>query len=283
MVPFATLQGNSGKCLIETYNVATVPSIQVLKIIQTQKGKASRSPQRMLVVGNPKMPFIPWIRPSKRLKDLAWASVEAEVIAKLFKTEAITGEQATKAYVQLQMSETQIIHLATHGLLDDIRQLGIPGAIALAPSDHDSGFLTAGEIYTMKLSADLVVLSACNTGRGKITGDGVVGLSRCLIAAGVKSVIVSLWSIDDLSTALLMLRFYQLFQENMSAVRSLNNAQRWLMGVEKEMLTDWIEEHRHFLSATLRINLSRRLHLIKNEERPFQAPIYWAGFCAIGQ
>jgi CHAT domain-containing protein len=62
-----------------------------------------------------------------------------------------------------------------------------------------------------ELNADLVVLSACDTGRGKITGDGVVGLSRALISAGTPSVIVSLWSVDDQATSELMQKFYQLW------------------------------------------------------------------------
>ncbi|MGB5898247.1 MAG: CHAT domain-containing protein [Geitlerinemataceae cyanobacterium] len=66
------------------------------------------------------------------------------------------------------------------------------------------GLLTAGEILDLKLNADLVVLSACDTGRGEITGDGVVGLSRALVTAGVPSIVVSLWKVDDAATAELM-------------------------------------------------------------------------------
>lgn len=94
----------------------------------------------------------------------------------------------------------------------------VPGAIALTPSrtsnadnmaDNNDGFLTATELANLKLTADLVVLSACSTGRGDITGDGVIGLSRSLFIAGVPSVIVSLWNVRDESTALLMTEFYK--------------------------------------------------------------------------
>lgn len=64
------------------------------------------------------------------------------------------------------MPQQHIVHLATHGLLDDIKGLGVPGAIALAPSGKDGGLLTADEILALKLNAELVVLSACDTGRG---------------------------------------------------------------------------------------------------------------------
>lgn len=105
------------------------------------------------------------------------------------------------------MANARIIHLATHGILDEIWGLG--SAIALAPSTKDNGLLTADEILTMNLNAELVVLSACNTGQGRITGDGVIGLSRSLISVGVPSVIVSLWTVLDAPTASLMQEFYQ--------------------------------------------------------------------------
>ncbi len=112
------------------------------------------------------------------------------------------------------MAQAQIIHLATHGLLQygDPQASGIrdiPGAIALAPSAASDGLLTSAEILTMKLNAELVVLSACATGRGDITGDGVVGLSRALITAGVPSIIVSLWLVPDAPTSELMREFYR--------------------------------------------------------------------------
>jgi CHAT domain-containing protein len=85
----------------------------------------------------------------------------------------------------------------------------MPGLIALAPSSGDDGFLSAKEVLAMRLVAELVVLSACNTGRGRVTGDGVVGLSRAFIAAGVPSVIVSLWTVPDMPTSSLMTDLYQ--------------------------------------------------------------------------
>jgi CHAT domain-containing protein len=107
------------------------------------------------------------------------------------------GNQAKKT--SILHSKARITHLATHGILDDIR--GLDSAIALAPLGNDNGSLTADEILNLKLNAELVVLSACNTGRGKITGDGAVGLWRFLISAGTASAIVSLWSVPDALTA----------------------------------------------------------------------------------
>ncbi|HEY9297580.1 MAG TPA: CHAT domain-containing protein, partial [Phormidium sp.] len=142
-------------------------------------------------------------------------------------TQAITGSLGTKANVVQKMSTARIIHLATHGLLDDFRGLG--SAIALTPSGNDNGLLTAEEILDLKLSADLVVLSACDTGRGRITGDGVVGLSRALISAGVPSVIVSLWAVPDAPTAQLMTAFYQNLQTNPDKAQALRQAMLKMM------------------------------------------------------
>jgi CHAT domain-containing protein len=162
-----------------------------------------------LVVGNPTMPSVspyPGEAP-QQLDPLPGAEQEAKAIAPLFNTQPLIGNPATETAIKPLLPKARMIHLATHGLLDDFRGLG--SAIAFTPSSSDDGLLTAEEILDLKLNAELVVLSACNTGRGRITGDGVVGLSRSLISAGVPSVIVSLWAVLDDSTAFLMTEFYR--------------------------------------------------------------------------
>lgn len=285
LVPFAALQDSEGKFLIEKQTIITAPSIQALDLINQNDNSRTitNSLIESIVVGNPKMPTIPLTDPPVELQDLAWAETEAKVISHFLKTKAFTGALAIKTDILPLLPQARIIHFATHGLLDDIRQLGIPGAIALSSSNNDDGFLTAGEIYDMKLNAELVILSACNTGRGKITGDGVVGLSRSLFAAGVKSVIVSLWSVEDLSTTLLMVKFYQIFRKGVSATIALNDAQRWLLGVTKEELKIWVKTNSRFFDATLKVNLLRRLHQLDDNIKLYRHPRYWAAFCAIGQ
>lgn len=151
--------------------------------------------------------------PLEQLLELP-GSEEARAIATLLNTKPLTGNQATETVVVQQMATHRIIHLATHGLLDDFLGLGVPGAIALAPDGKADGLLTANEILDLKLNSDLVVLSACDTGRGRITGDGVIGLSRSLILAGTPSVVVSLWAVPDAATASLMTEFYQALLKN---------------------------------------------------------------------
>ncbi|HEY9904004.1 MAG TPA: CHAT domain-containing protein, partial [Candidatus Sericytochromatia bacterium] len=83
---------------------------------------------------------------------------------------------------------------------------------------------TADQILNLKLNAELVVLSACDTGRGRVTGDGVIGLSRSLISVGVPSVIVSLWSVPDSPTASLMTEFYRQMQQQPDKAQALRSA-----------------------------------------------------------
>ena len=234
VVPFPALIDEGGKYLIEKHTILTAPAIQVLQLTNQQRKQVLGD--KVLVVGNPTMPSIPLEIGEKpeQLPPLPGAQKEALAIAKLLKTTAITGNQATKSSIVQQMLKSRIIHLATHGLLDDFKGLGVPGAIALAPDPPSSlskeqqsginGLLTADEILDLKLNAELVVLSACDTGRGKITGDGVIGLSRSLITAGVSSVIVSLWSVPDEPTASLMSEFYQNIQKNPDKAQALRQA-----------------------------------------------------------
>ncbi len=188
LIPFVALQDTKGKYLIEKQTILTAPSIQVLDLTRRQRQQVSG--KGALVVGNPKIE--PQVSREHDIFQLSGAEQEAIQIAEILKTKALIGNQPTKALILQQMPNARIIHLATHGLLDDVKKLGIPGAIVLAPEGKDNGLLTAGEILNLKLklNAELVVLSACNTGQGKLTGDGVIGLSRSLITAGVPSIVV---------------------------------------------------------------------------------------------
>ena len=241
LVPFPALQGKDGKYLVEKHTILTAPSIQVLQLTREQRqkrgsGESGVGSGNALVVGNPTMPSVPPKLGEKpqQLPSLPGAEKEANAIAPLLNTKPLIGNQATKSAVEQLMSKARIIHLATHGLLDEYRGLG--SAIALAPDSSYkeeigkvNGLLTAEEILDLKLNAELVVLSACNTGRGKITGDGVIGLSRSLISAGVPSVLVSLWSVPDAPTAQLMTEFYQNLQKNPDKAQALRQAMLTIM------------------------------------------------------
>ncbi|MEG4405113.1 CHAT domain-containing protein [Microcoleus sp. MON2_D5] len=223
LVPFVALQDPTGQYLIEKHTILTAPAIQILQLTRQSRQKLRQlSLQNNLVVGNPIMPKIG--TPPRQLAPLPGSEQEAITIAQLLNTKPITGSQATKASIVQQMLKARIIHLATHGLLNEVKRRDLPGAIALAPSANDDGLLTSSEILDLKLNAELVVLSACNTGRGKLTGDGVLGLSRALISAGVSSIIVSLWLVPDEPTAELMAEFYRQLQKNPNKAQALRQA-----------------------------------------------------------
>ncbi|MEM9217565.1 MAG: CHAT domain-containing tetratricopeptide repeat protein [Cyanobacteria bacterium P01_F01_bin.150] len=224
LVPFVALQNQNGTYLIEQHTVLTAPSIQVLALTATLQ-KTARA-ESLLVVGNPTMPSFPDI---DVLPALPGAEREALDIAKLFNTTALVRGNASESVVKAKMPEADVIHLATHGLLEygwpeDSGVKDVPGAIVLAEDLEADGLLTASEILDLNLRANLVVLSACDTGRGRVTGDGVIGLSRSLIIAGAPSVIVSLWSVPDAPTAELMVEFYQQLRVTSDKAQALRQA-----------------------------------------------------------
>ncbi|MGH8538737.1 MAG: CHAT domain-containing protein [Gammaproteobacteria bacterium] len=228
LVPFPALEDNSGRHLVDRHTILTAPSIQLLDLTrQRRKRILSKSLGRALVVGNPSpMPKILAYpdEPPMQLDPLLGSEREAIDVAKILNTEPVINAKATKASVISRMAKARIIHLATHGILDDIPGNDMPGAIALAPSGSDDGLLTAEEIVNMAFETELVVLSACDTGRGHISGDGVIGLSRSVIIAGAPSVIVSLWKVPDAATSVLMTRFYEYLSHGRDKAAALRQA-----------------------------------------------------------
>ena len=224
LVPFPALQDANGTYLIDKHTPLTAPAIQVLELTQRRGNGETLRGEEILVVGNPEMPSLSLIpgEPVVPLSSLPGAEREATIVAELLETEALIGSAATETTVRERMDTASIIHLATHGILDEFR--GIGSSITLTPDGEADGFLTAEEILEMNLDAELVVLSACDTGRGKLTGDGVVGLSRSLVTAGVKSVVVSLWQVPDAPTADLMAQFYKNLQQGLDKGQALRTA-----------------------------------------------------------
>jgi CHAT domain-containing protein len=214
LVPFAALQDSSGKYLIERHTIQIAPSIQTLAL-----KKPVNSNNQALIIGNPSpMP--------ETLAALPGTEIEANTIATMFNVPPILEGEATETKVTELIEQASLIHFATHGLFNEKQPL--QSSLALAASDGD-GFLTADDILNYKLQADLVFLSACNTGRGKITGDGAIGLSRSFLAAGAQSAIVSLWYVPDLPTATLAIEFYRHLQATQDKAPALRQAMLTVM------------------------------------------------------
>ncbi|MEL7313746.1 MAG: CHAT domain-containing protein, partial [Cyanobacteria bacterium J06559_3] len=238
LVPFPALLDEAGDRLIQHHTLLTVPSISVLDLTQQRRtrlrGVQPMNPESAdwLIVGNPEMPEVwnPQLQTMQQLPTLQGAEREALEVATLFNTHALIGSDASESRVKDRIETAQVVHLATHGLLEygSVESSGIediPGAIALTPEADQDGLLTSAEILNeLTLQADLVVLSACDTGRGDITGDGVLGLSRSLIAAGAPSVVVSLWAVPDAPTADLMIKFYAELKQGKDKAQALRQA-----------------------------------------------------------
>ncbi|MFN6468685.1 MAG: CHAT domain-containing protein [Nostoc sp. SerVER01] len=241
LVPFPALQDNDGKYLIEKHTILTAPSIEILNSTRQRQKQIRGLKKDILVVGDPTI-HTKFLQNPYRLEPLPDARQAAEVIAKLLKTQAIIGEQATKAFITQQMESMQLIHISSHALLYEIEELDIPGAIILASSENDEkcdGALKAWEVLNLKLNAELVVLSACSTGQGNITGDGVIGLSRSFMIAGVPSIIVSLWKVSAPPAKLLMTEFYQNLQRNMDKAAALREAMLKIKAEKTSRIKYW--------------------------------------------
>jgi CHAT domain-containing protein len=205
------------------YPKSTAPSIQVLGLTEQRRSQlANQRPvtgDEVLLVGNPTLPE------GLRLPNLLGAEEVVDEVARLYpNAQPLKGSAATETIVKQRMATARLIHLATHGLLETVGESGIPGAIALAPDDQNDGLLTPAEILPLSLQAELVVLSACDTGLGTLTGDGVVGLARSFFQAGVASVMVSLWAVPDAPTAELMAEFYRQLLRGQVKAQALRRA-----------------------------------------------------------
>jgi len=224
LLPFAALRDERGRTLLESHTLAMAPSIQALAQLGTPRAAPGG---RALVAGNPALSDLRVAALGDapvRFQPLPAAEREAMLVAALLDTRPLIGPAASKSAVLSLAPDARVIHLATHGIAEDVRGQGLPGALVLAASGTDDGLLSSSEIMGLRLHAGLVVLSACNTGLGNLSGDGVIGLSRAFMAAGAQSVVVSLWSVPDQPTAELMQAFYRSLASSPNKAAALRHA-----------------------------------------------------------
>ena len=190
-IPFQALH-NGHEYLIERYAISYAPSATVLSF--TEKKKSAEN-KKALIIGNPTL-------------DLGFAEKEAKNIAGLFQNRTLlTREKGTETFVRNNGGGYEFIHFATHGEYDDKNPLN--SRILLRADTDNDGSLTMAELFSIKWQASLVTLSACKTGLSKYkSGDELIGLQRGLLFAGTRSIISSLWSVDDEATGCLMKSFY---------------------------------------------------------------------------
>ncbi|UWU50264.1 CHAT domain-containing tetratricopeptide repeat protein [Limnospira platensis] len=168
-----------------------------------------------------------------QLNRLEYSRLEAQNIAELFpeneRMKALDFEASRYLATHPNLSQYQIIHFATHGLIHPVNPelSGLVLSLFNPQGESDNGFLRLNDIFNLNLPAELVVLSACQTGLGReVRGEGLVGLTRGFMYAGARRVVVSLWNVNDLATSQLMTRFYQqMLNENQPPIIALRQAQ----------------------------------------------------------
>ena len=208
LVSFAALVDSDGRYLVERHTLSYSPSLSVLPYTARNRARIVATVPRVLTVGNPLMPDPRGGQPA--LTQLPGAEHEARAIGALYRDSpvvSLVGAQAGERAIRDVAADQTILHFATHAVLFDDEPRA--SYLALTADATADGFLTVDEVLGLNLRADLVTLSACNTGLGRISGEGVVGLSRAFIYAGAASVLVSLWSVADAVASVQMERFYQ--------------------------------------------------------------------------
>ncbi|MBI4584141.1 MAG: tetratricopeptide repeat protein [Planctomycetes bacterium] len=226
---------------------------------------------------------------------------EVEALSRLFqkhgKATLLLGPEASERRVQElaasgKLSEYQYLHFATHAVMDN--RLAMQSALILSQSDGEDpvkavlsgelvydGKLTAVQIArTWKLAAELVTLSACETGLGKLAGgEGYLGFSQALFLSGARSVVLSLWKVEDRATAILMERFYEnLVVRKLPKAEALFEAKKWLRGLSRNEVQEKLKGLDSVRGKPVPVDRSEA----SLPEKPFQDPYFWAGFILIG-
>jgi len=206
-VPYAVLRPfKADAFLIDKMSISVVPS---LFDVEGRTREWTPSYQKPLVIGNPYLP------PSRRWRvpPLPGAEDEAESIANLINARPLTGRQASRRRVIARAGRADFLYFATHGVASSDDPLS-GGFLFLSARTLAGGFWTAKEVQNSKLNAQIAVLSACQTGLGRVHDAGVIGLSRAFQIAGVPRVVMSLWSVNDRATADLMKAFVKYLRTN---------------------------------------------------------------------
>ena len=227
VVPDGALCKAPWAALSETLRIRTVPSLTSLRVI-TDSPSEYHSKSGALLVGDPCLEKV--TKGGKPIYDpLKCAKMEVEMIGKILKSQPLIGKDATKEAVLQRIGSVALVHIAAHGRKET-------GEIVLAPDPRWGSktpmekdyILKMSDIQAVKLRARLVVLSCCHSGQGPVSSEGVVGMARAFLFAGARSVLATLWAIDDEATMMFMKSFYQQLTSGESASVALQRAMKCL-------------------------------------------------------
>jgi CHAT domain-containing protein len=237
------------------------PSITVWREMTVEQSLHRAGSQAFFGVGNPRLSAttLTEAKAFHRGADLGLlpdAEREVERIAALYpagRSAVYIGDRAVESRVKQTMGSYRVIHFATHGVIDDRNPMYSYLLLSRSgPNDPDDGLLEAREMMQLDLHADLAVLSACDTARGTVdAGEGLIGMTWALFAAGCPSTIASQWKVDSQATASLMIAFYR----------------AWL-GTES--------------NAFAKAAALRRARLQMIHDRRYRHPYYWSAFVLVG-
>jgi CHAT domain-containing protein/predicted negative regulator of RcsB-dependent stress response len=239
-LPFQALISKSNKYVLEDHALSYSPSLSVLREMKKKavaprvadrnvnsdglltKVSATTPPAlpRLLAIGNPALSAqsaarLPLTRSEVSFDSLPQAEQEVKTIGEIYGAEKSTiliGKAAREETFKAAASNYPVLHLAAHGVLDDVNPL-YSRLLLATESNSEDGFLEAREIMKLDLHADLAVLSACQTARGQVgSGEGLIGMSWALFIAGTSTTVASQWKVDSASTARLMIDFHRNLQ-----------------------------------------------------------------------
>ncbi|XP_066016340.1 tetratricopeptide repeat protein 28-like [Pocillopora verrucosa] len=234
IAPYAALKDGNSKYLCESFTIRVAPSLTSLRLIADCPDDYHKS-SGALLVGDPWVSEVTNSEGEKPFEQLPGAKEEVEMIGKILNITPITGRQATKREVLKRLSSVSLVHFAAHGCPEtgEIALTPDLDRIYTVPTEKEDYILTIRDVSNVQLRAKLVVLSCCHSGRGEIKAEGVVGIARAFMGAGARSVVVSLWAIDDKATLEFMKCFYQHLAEGKPTSKSLNLAMKSLRESDK--------------------------------------------------
>jgi CHAT domain-containing protein len=199
-LPFAPLQAPSGRFLIEGFSLAVAPSLTALRESVRSSAQRPAATVPLLVVADPD-------------GSLPATRAEADVLRVVGgeRTVVLTGASASEERVKLALAEARVVHIAAHGQVDHTGPLYSHIRLAASPAEsQEDGLLEAREVLVMRLAADLVILSSCESGRGDVRpGEGLIGLAWAFQAAGCPTTVVTQWKVESTASSQLMLGFHE--------------------------------------------------------------------------
>jgi CHAT domain-containing protein len=237
LVPFDGLRDPSGRYVAESKTVLYSPSVTTFFLLAQEKQRPRTANRALLAVGG-----IPYSRSPistsslnrgdgrQRFVDLPASGDEVAIARTALagsNSSLLLGASATESAFKNAVGQYRAVHLAVHGFADTTFPDRASLVLLSDPRTGDDGFLQASEVVQLRLDADLVVLSACDTAVGPLQGqEGIANLSKAFILAGARTVLSTLWQVDDSSSLFLMKRFYAHLMEKRSPAFALAAAKR---------------------------------------------------------